>query len=255
MMPGETEGAQMPDISFGAAALAGILSFLSPCILPMLPFYLSYLAGISITELRDTRMIAPRVRQRMLATSLAFAFGVTTIFMLLGMGATALGRLFADWQQPLSWVAAGILSLFGLHLIGLIRVPILDRQLRSDGPIRPAGLGSAYAMGLAFGFGWTPCIGPALAAILLVASGADDPLRGAALLLVYGLSMTLPFVLAALFTQPFLGWANRHRRALSHIQKATGLMLIGFAALIASGSMNRIAGWMLQSFDWSATLI
>ena len=244
----------MLDITFGGAALAGLLSFLSPCILPMVPFYLSYMAGLSVRELRDGGTVAPGARGRLVIQALAFAIGVTTIFVLLGLGATALGRSFAQWKEPLSYVAAAILIVFGLHFLGVIRIGFLYREARVDSTANPRTLAGAYVMGLAFGFGWTPCVGPALAAILMVASGMGDLWRGGLLLLVYGLSMTLPFVLAAFFAGPFLAWVARHRALMGHVEKAMGVMLILFGILIATNSVNRIADWMIRTFDWSATL-
>ncbi len=244
----------MLDISFGGAALAGLLSFLSPCILPMVPFYLSYMAGLSVRELRDGDTIAPGARGRLMIQALAFAIGVTTIFVLLGLGATALGRSFAQWKEPLSYVAAGVLILFGLHFLGIFRIGILYREARVDSTANPRTLAGAYVMGLAFGFGWTPCVGPALAAILMVASGMGDLWRGGVLLLIYGLSMTLPFVLAAFFAGPFLGWVARHRALMGHVEKAMGVMLIVFGILIATNTVNLIADWLIRNFNWSATL-
>jgi cytochrome c-type biogenesis protein len=244
----------MLDISFGGAALAGLLSFLSPCILPMVPFYLSYMAGLSVKELRDGDTIAPGARGRLVVQALAFAIGVTTIFVLLGLGATALGRSFAQWKEPLSYVAAAVLILFGLHFLGVFRIGFLYREARVDSTANPRTLAGAYVMGLAFGFGWTPCVGPALAAILMVASGMGDLWRGALLLLVYGLSMTLPFVLAAFFAGPFLAWVARHRALMGYVEKAMGVMLILFGILIATNTVNLIADWMIRNFNWSGTL-
>ncbi len=244
----------MLDITFGGAALAGLLSFLSPCILPMVPFYLSYMAGLSVRELRDGDTVAPGARGRLVVQALAFAIGVTTIFVLLGLGATALGRSFAQWKEPLSWVAAAILVLFGLHFLGVLRIGFLYREARVESSSNPRTLAGAYVMGLAFGFGWTPCVGPALAAILMVASGMGDLWRGGMLLLIYGLSMTLPFVLAAFFAGPFLAWVARHRALMGHVEKAMGVMLIVFGLLIATNTVNLIADWMIRTFDWSATL-
>ncbi|WP_145108602.1 cytochrome c biogenesis CcdA family protein [Cereibacter sediminicola] len=244
----------MFEMSYGGAALAGLLSFLSPCILPMVPFYLCYMAGISMHELRGAAGIAPGAQRRLVASALAFALGVTTIFVLLGLGATALGQAFAQWKEPLSYVAAAVLFLFGLHFLGLLRIPFLYREARIESRAEPSSFLGAYVMGLAFGFGWTPCVGPALAAILMIASGMGELWRGASLLLTYGLAMTLPFVLAALFAQPFLGWVGRHRRHLGHVEKAMGAMLILFAVLIATNSVNRIADFMIRHFDWSGTL-
>lgn len=244
----------MLDISFGGAALAGLLSFLSPCILPMVPFYLSYMAGFSVRELRDGDTIAPGARGRLVIQALAFAIGVTTIFVLLGLGATALGRSFAQWKEPLSYVAAGVLIVFGLHFLGVFRIGFLYREARVDSSANPRTLAGAYVMGLAFGFGWTPCVGPALAAILMVASGMGDLWRGGVLLLIYGLSMTLPFVLAAFFAGPFLSWVARHRALMGHVEKAMGVMLIIFGILIATNTVNLIADWLIRNFNWSATL-
>lgn len=244
----------MLDITYGGAALAGLLSFLSPCILPMVPFYLSYMAGLSVKELRDGGTIAPGAQRRLVVQAVAFALGVTSIFVLLGLGATALGRVFLQWRDTLSWVAGGVLIVFGLHFLGLLRIGFLYREARAEVQTKPTTLIGAYVMGLAFGFGWTPCVGPALAAILMVASGMGDLWKGGTLLLVYGLAMTLPFVVAALFAGPFLGWVARHRALMGHVEKAMGVMLIVFGILIATNSVNIIAEWMIANFDWSATL-
>lgn len=244
----------MLEISFGGAALAGLLSFLSPCILPMVPFYLSYMAGLSVKELRDGGAIAPGAQRRLIIQAIAFALGVTTIFVLLGMGATALGRVFLQWRETLSSIAGGILILFGLHFLGVLKIGLFYREARVQTDAKPTTLVGAYVMGLAFGFGWTPCVGPALAAILMVASGMGEVWRGGLLLLVYGLGMTLPFVVAALFAGPFLGWVARHRAMMGYVEKAMGVMLIVFGLLIATNSVNVIADWMIRNFDWSATL-
>lgn len=247
-------GGTRVDMSYGGAALAGLLSFLSPCILPMVPFYLCYLAGLSMQELRQGGGVAPGAQRRLVVQAAVFAVGVTTIFVLLGLGATALGRVFVQWREPLSWVAGGVLIVFGLHFLGVLRIGFLYREARIETGTQPTTLAGAYVMGLAFGFGWTPCVGPALAAILMVASGMGDLWRGGTLLLVYGLAMTLPFVVAALFAGPFLGWVARHRGLMGHVEKAMGAMLIVFGLLIVTNTVNRIAEWMLLNFDFSATL-
>lgn len=244
----------MLEISFGGAALAGLLSFLSPCILPMVPFYLSYMAGLSVKELRDGGTLAPGARRRLVIQAIAFALGVTTIFLLLGLGATALGRVFLQWKETLSWVAGGMLILFGLHFLGVLKIAFFYREARVQTDMQPRSLVGAYVMGLAFGFGWTPCVGPALASILMVASGQGELWRGGALLVVYGLSMTLPFVIAAMFAGPFLGWVARHRAMMGYVEKAMGVMLIVFGVLIASNSVNLLAEWLIRHFDWTSTL-
>ena len=243
----------MLDISFAGAALAGLLSFFTPCILPMVPFYLCYMAGISMAELRDDSGIEAGAQRRLVLSAVVFAAGVTTIFVLLGMGATAVGQAFADWRRPLSYAAAAVLLVFGLHFLGVIRVPLLHREARMESKAEPTSVLGAYVMGLAFGFGWTPCVGPALASILMIASGMGDIVRGGLLLLVYGIGMTAPFVIAALFSGPFLRWTARHRGKLQYVEKAMGVMLILFAILIATDSVNVIAQWMIDTFPgWTS---
>lgn len=238
----------MLEVSLLGAGIAGVLSFFTPCILPMVPFYLCYMGGLSMAELRGDGDIAPGAQRRLLISAVFFAFGVTTIFMMLGMGATALGQMFGQFLEPLSYVAAVILVVFGLHFLGVIRVPLLYREARLEGPAQTSTVLGAYLMGLAFGFGWTPCVGPALASILMVASGMGDIWRGALLLFVYGAGMTAPFIVAAFFAKPFLAWVQRHRAAFAWVEKGMGAMLIVFAVLIATGGVNLIADAMIRWF-------
>lgn len=236
----------MLEISLLGALAAGLLSFFTPCILPMVPFYLSYMGGLSMAELRGDGKIAPGAQRRLLVSAVFFALGVTTIFMLLGMGATALGQLFGTYLDALSYVAAAILLVFGLHFLGVIRVPLLYREARMESKAEASTVLGAYLMGLAFGFGWTPCVGPALASILMIASGMGDIWRGALLLFVYGVGMTAPFIVAAFFAKPFLAWVQRHRAAFAWVEKGMGVMLIVFAILIATGGVNLIADAMIR---------
>lgn len=235
----------MLEITLVGALAAGLLSFFTPCILPMVPFYLAYMGGLSMSELRGDDQIALGAQRRLLVSSVLFALGVTTIFMLLGMGATAMGRLFGDHLQTLSYFAAAILVVFGLHFMGVIRVPILYREARIESSAPASTVWGAYLMGLAFGFGWVPCVGPVLASILFVASGMGDIWRGALLLFVYGAGMTAPFIVAAFFARPFLGWVQRRRAAFAWVEKGMGVMLIVFAILIATGGVTLIANAMI----------
>lgn len=236
----------MLEISLFGALAAGLLSFFTPCILPMVPFYLSYMGGLSMAELRGDGEIAPGAQRRLLVSAVFFALGVTTIFMLLGMGATALGGLFGTYLEPLSYVAAAILVVFGLHFLGVIRVPLLYREARLESSAQTTTILGAYLMGLAFGFGWTPCVGPALASILMIASGMGDIWRGAVLLFFYGVGMTAPFIIAALFARPFLAWVQRHRAIFAWVEKVMGAMLILFAILIVTGGVNYIADALIR---------
>jgi len=242
------------DISFGGAFVAGLLSFLSPCILPIVPFYLCYMAGISMSDLQGRDDIPASAHRKLIFASICFALGVTTIFVLLGLGATALGQAFRMWKQELAYVSAAFLFVFGLHFLGAIRIPLLYREVRMESKTDPSTLVGSYVMGLAFGFGWTPCVGPALAAILMVASGMGDMMQGGLLLLVYGLAMTLPFIIAAIFAKPFLRWMQRNRKYLGLVEKVMGVMLILFAVLIATNSMNYIANLMLEYIPWFSTV-
>lgn len=236
----------MLEVSIYGAAFAGLLSFFTPCILPMVPFYLSYMGGLSMSELRGDGEIAPGAQRRLLISAVMFAAGVTTIFMLLGMGATALGQMLGQYLDALSYAAAVILVVFGLHFLGVIKVPLLYREARMESSAEATTVLGAYLMGLAFGFGWTPCVGPALASILMIASGMGDIWRGALLLFFYGAGMTAPFIVAALFAKPFLAWVQRHRAAFAWVEKGMGVMLIVFAILIATGGVTLIADLMIR---------
>jgi len=238
----------MFEISYPGALLAGLGAFFTPCVLPMVPFYLSYMAGISMSELRGNEGIPPGAQKRLIISALFFAFGVTTIFGLLGLGATALGQGFAQWKQPLSYIAAAIIFVFGLHFLHIIRIPFLLREARMQSKMDPSTIAGAYVMGLAFGFGWTACVGPILAAILFIASMKDTLMQGTGLLIVFGLGMTSPFVFAAVFAKPFLKFIEKNRRFMPWVEKAMGVLMIVFALLIATGRMNVISNWMIETF-------
>jgi cytochrome c-type biogenesis protein len=237
----------MLEITYLGAAVAGLLSFLSPCILPIVPFYLSYLAGVGMNQITGDADIDPRTRRRAVLAACFFAAGVITIFMGLGAAATVFGQVVREYFDILRWIAAAVIIAMGLHFLGVIRIGVLYRQLRTDtGTTANVNLIGAYVIGLAFAFGWTPCVGPVLAAILFTAAGADTAATGAGLLFVYGLGMTAPFILAALFIGPFMRWMVRFRRHLGLIEKIMGAMLILFGVLIATNSVNYIAQWMLN---------
>ncbi|MBX2856507.1 MAG: cytochrome c biogenesis protein CcdA [Rhodobacteraceae bacterium] len=234
------------DISYGAAAFAGLLSFLSPCILPIVPFYLCYIAGVSFSALTPDGKIDPHIRTRVVLTSILFSLGVITIFVGLGAVATSFGQQLREWFDSLRYVAAGIILLLGLHFLGVLRIGLLYREARFDLGEQKLGYLGAYLIGLAFAFGWTPCVGPVLATILFTASAADTAADGALLLLVYALGMTLPFVLAALFAGPFLSWTQGFRKHLKTVEQVMGSLLIAFSVLIGTNSVNIIAEWMLK---------
>ncbi len=237
----------MFDISLAGALLAGLLSFLSPCVLPIVPFYLSYLAGAGMSALQDDKPLPPGVPRRAFFAACLFALGVATIFVGLGAAATAFGQFVRDWFDLLRWIAAAVILLMGLHFLGVIRIGLLYRQFGTDiGNPSQTSLWGAYVIGLAFAFGWTPCVGPVLAAILFMAGAQDSVTEGMRLLLVYAFGMTAPFVLAALFIKPFLRWMRGFRKHLGKIEKGVGVLLVVFAILIATETVNYIANWMVQ---------
>ncbi len=241
----------MFDVTFLGALLAGLLSFASPCILPMVPFYLSYLAGVSMSEITPEAEISPRVRQRAVLTAVCFALGVITVFVGLGATATVFGQLVRAYFDVLRWLAAAVIAVMGLHFLGVLRIGVLYREYRMEaGDTSNVGYLGGYVIGLAFAFGWTPCVGPVLAAILFTAAGQEGAAQGVVLLFTYGLGMTAPFVLAALFVGPFMRWMVRFRRHLGKVEKGMGLLLLVFAVLIATNSVNVIAQWMLQAVPW-----
>lgn len=237
----------MFDVTLFGALLAGLLSFVSPCILPIVPFYLSYLAGSGMTALQAGEDLPPGVQRRAVLAAIAFALGVATIFVGLGATATIFGQLVREWFDVLRYIAAAIIITMGLHFLGVIRIGILYRQFRSEaGSTENTSLLGAYVIGLAFAFGWTPCVGPVLAAILFMAGGQETVGQGMLLLLAYAFGMTAPFVLAAAFIKPFLNWMRGFRRHLDKIEKAMGALLIVFGILIATDTINWIANWMVQ---------
>ena len=240
----------MLDVTIGGAILQGLIAFFSPCVLPMVPFYFSYMAGISMSELQSDDSLAPGAARRLVISALFFALGVTTIFFLLGMSATAAGQTVRIWKTELTYVAAGIITVFGLHFLGVLRVPFLYREAKFESKADPSTIFGAYLMGLAFGFGWSACVGPMLASILFIASMKDTLLQGGVLLMVFGLAMTSPFVIAAFFAKPFLRWMVRNRKYLAYVEKIMGAMLILFAVLMVTNQLGAIANMLLKIFPW-----
>lgn len=235
------------DVGFGGAFLAGIISFLSPCVLPLVPPYLSFLAGASLDEL-TAKAPPPGLTGRMLLRAAAFVLGFATVFVILGASASAIGRLLAEYLPLLSKLAGIIIILFGLHFLGLFRLAFLYREVRVAVPRQPASFAGAYVVGLAFAFGWTPCVGPVLASILFVAGAEETARQGASLLGVYAAGIGLPFFLAAAFVRPFIGFLRRFRAHLGAVEKTMGVLLVIAGTLILTGWMADVAGWLLETF-------
>jgi cytochrome c-type biogenesis protein len=234
-------------VTLPAAFFAGLLSFLSPCVLPLVPPYLCFLAGATLEELTGEAPAASVARRAMLG-SILFVAGFTTVFVLLGATASALGQVLRVHQNMLATLAGIAIILMGLHFLGVFRVPVLYREARLSGPKKPIGLWAAYPMGLAFAFGWTPCIGPALAAVLAIAASEETLDRGMTLLGLYSLGIGAPFVAAAIGIRPFLGFLGRFRRHLGSVEKAMGGLLVVTGVLFLSGWMATMTYWLLETF-------
>jgi cytochrome c-type biogenesis protein len=235
----------MADVSFPAAFGAGLISFLSPCVLPLAAPYLCYLAGASVEALVEEN--EAKARRDILMTALLFVAGFSTVFVAFGATASALGALFREWSHALS-IAAGIgVIVMGLHFLGVLRIGAMLREKRLEIE-KPAGLWSAYPMGFAFALGWTPCIGPILATILAVAGSRDTVASGAALLAVYSLGLGLPFIAAAAAIGPFIR-ASRHLRAqFGRIEKAVGVLLVATGVAFLTGGFQSMSLWLIETF-------
>lgn len=232
------------DVGLTAAFGAGLVSFLSPCILPLVPPYLCFLAGASLGEL--TSGVAPRLTRRAFGRALAFVAGFACVFIALGASASAIGQLVSDHLTLLSRISGVVLMALGLHMTGVLRAPLLMREARFEVLRRPVNALGAFVVGLAFGFGWTPCVGPILSSILLLAGSESTVGRGASLLAAYSAGIGVPFLAAALFTAWFLRMGERLRGRLAVIEAAMGGVLIAVGALIFSGAMPAIGGWLLD---------
>ncbi|MDX1729964.1 MAG: cytochrome c biogenesis protein CcdA [Aurantimonas coralicida] len=243
----------MLDVGYGAALLAGLLSFVSPCVLPIVPPYLAYLAGLSFDQVRE-RGTEPAVARQIMLASLAFVAGFTTVFVALGATASLVGQVIAQWFDVLSVVAGIIIIIMGLHFLGVFRLSLLYREARVNVAQKPAGPLGAYVIGLAFAFGWTPCVGPVLAAILFVAGSQDTAVRGAGLLATYSIGIGVPFLLAAAFATRFLAFAARMRRHMATVEKIMGGALVFTGILFVTGQMATISYLLLETFPVFATI-
>lgn len=234
------------DVTAGGAFLAGLLSFASPCVLPLVPPYLAYMGGVSIEELDEA---GPQgARWSVLLAALCFVAGFSTVFVALGATASWIGQAVSAYLGWLGYLAGILIGLMGLHFLGVIRIPLLDRTARIGVAQKPAGLAGAYVIGLAFGFGWSPCVGPVLAAILLIAGAQDSAGEGARLLFIYSLGIGVPFLVAAGFAGAFMRWSARFRSRLALIEKAMGALLVVAGVLIFTGQMSAIANWLIETF-------
>lgn len=228
----------------------GLISFLSPCVLPLVPPYLSFLAGTTFDRLNAGD---GAVRRRAVLAALLFVAGFSTVFVLLGATASALGQAIRQYLDVLSTIAGLAIIVMGLHFLGIFRIGFLYREARFN-VNKPVGLWGAYVMGLAFAFGWTPCIGPVLAAILTVAGSEDNVSRGAVLLAAYSAGLGIPFLLAAFAMKPFVAILKRMRSRFSLIEKTMGVLLVLTGIAFLTGWITSMSFWLLETFPALATL-
>ncbi|PUB11291.1 cytochrome c biogenesis CcdA family protein [Yoonia sediminilitoris] len=226
------------------AMVAGLLSFLSPCVLPIVPPYLAYMGGVSVSDMDETGA----ARRRVLLAAAFFVLGLSTIFLMLGFAASALGRYFLQAQDWFVTIAGIVVMIFGAHFIGIYRIGFLDREARVDTGDRGGSAFGAYVLGLAFAFGWTPCLGPILGTILGLAASEGDVARGTILLAVYALGLGIPFLIVAAFfprLKGLMGWMKRH---MDRIERTSGLLLWTVGLLMLTGQFTAFSFWLLEQF-------
>jgi cytochrome c-type biogenesis protein len=230
-------------ITLLAAFAAGFLSFVSPCVLPLIPGYISFVSGISVEEMRGD--VPPSVsRLQVFLTSLAFVIGFSIVFVLLGASATAIGKLMFAKLPLLSKIAGAVLVVFGLHTMGVFRLAFLETEKRVHSRSKPAGPLGAMLVGVAFAFGWTPCIGPILGGILAIAGSKSSVTEGITLLAVYSLGLGIPFLLTSLAINQFFGAAKKIRRYYHAIELVSGGLLIAIGVLIMTGQLTIITRYL-----------
>ena len=227
-------------LGIAVAFAAGLLSFLSPCVLPLVPSYIGFLTGMTLPEMEGRRRVA-------LIHALLFVAGFSLVFILLGASATALGRALNYYQVWLQRIGGVLIIGFGLVCLGVIKAEWLTQERRLQIEHKPVGFLGSVLVGMAFGAGWTPCIGPVLGAILGLAATSTDLSRGMLLLAVYSAGLAVPFLIAAVAVERFLDWFQRFRRYLPWVMRVSGAMLVLVGVLLLTGEFTRLAGW-LQGF-------
>jgi cytochrome c-type biogenesis protein len=232
-----------------AAFLAGIVSFLSPCVLPLVPGYVSLISGASVDELqsKDRKLL-----NTVFLHSLMFILGFTVVFVMLGAAATTIGQFAREYKKQLTWIAGAVIIIFGLHLTGILKIKALyaDKRLHAvQGGKSPLG---AFVIGFAFAFGWTPCLGPIISTILILAGSTDTVTKGVLLLWVYSLGLAVPFLLTSLLIDRFLSFYGRFRKHLHTLEVVSGVLLMVLGTLILTRRFTLLSSHLawLNQFSW-----
>jgi cytochrome c-type biogenesis protein len=233
-------------VSIPAAFVAGLISFLSPCVLPLVPPYLVYLTGATIEHVANEETETASKRAVMISAAL-FVAGFSTVFVMLGASASLIGGLIRAWSAELSIIAGFVIVVMGLHFLGLTRIRLLMREGRLPIP-KPVGLWGAYVMGLAFAFGWTPCIGPILAAILSIAAAEATVVKGAGLLAIYSAGLGIPFLIAAFMVEQFSALFSRMKRHLATVERVMGVLMVITGVGFLTGAISGMSIWLLETF-------
>ncbi|MDF1804597.1 cytochrome c biogenesis CcdA family protein [Thalassovita sp.] len=231
------------------ALVAGIVSFLSPCVLPIVPPYLAYMSGVSLADLNDSKR-----SKSALMPAFFFVLGLSTVFLFLGFTASAIGSVFLAYQSWFNTIAGILVMIFGAHFVGVYRIGFLDREARIDAGDRGGSAFGAYVLGLAFAFGWTPCIGPQLGAILSLAASEASILRGTLLLAIYAAGLGIPFLLVAAYLPRLTGLMNWMKRHMEQIERVMGLLLWTIGLLMLTGGFSSFSYWLLEQFPALASL-
>src|SRR5512135_2423305 len=234
-------------VSLAAAFLAGLFSFISPCVLPIVPGYLSFISGVNVAQFKDGGAPLDLVR-RVVLSSLAFVLGFSTVFVALGAAATLVGALLLEHKRTLGMIGGVIVIVLGLHSMGVFKIQWLLGEKRANVQSRPLGLVGAYVVGLAFAFGWTPCIGPILGAIILYASQQETVAQGVVLLSAYSAGLGIPFLLSALAVNWFFKASGGLRRSMRAVEVASGVLLVGVGLLLVTDRLTVIAAWFSRLF-------
>ncbi|MBM1632199.1 cytochrome c biogenesis protein CcdA [Sulfitobacter mediterraneus] len=232
------------------ALVAGVISFLSPCVLPIVPPYLAYMSGVSLNDMSS----GGEARRRAVIAALFFVLGLSTVFLILGFTASAFGAFFLQNQVLFAQISGVVIIVFGLHFIGLFRIPFLDQEARLDAGDKGGSSFGAYVLGLAFAFGWTPCIGPQLGAILSLAASEGSVSKGTLLLGIYAIGLGLPFLLAAMFITRAMGVMNRIKPHMKLVERIMGGLLVLVGLAMVTGAFSSFAFWLLETFPALATL-